>query len=934
MKTYFKFILLLTAGFSLSAQKVATTSNASITSGDYLPKTIIIKVKPAFADLCSLNKIDHPLFTSLSTSIGSSNLHKKFPFDKSPEVTFNSVGQAYADLSLIYELNYTSSLQLEKAISKLLLSNILVYAEPHYVPKVNYLPNDPLATASAQYHLLNINAFNGWNVNKGDSSIVIGITDTGTDPTHPDLVNNVKRNYADVIDGLDNDGDGFIDNYMGWDLGENDNNPAWNVNAHGVHVSGLSSASADNTLGGAGTGFNCKFLPVKIADATGALTQAYEGIKYAADHGCQVINCSWGGGGSSQFGQNIIDYATINKNCIVVCAAGNNGVDGDFFPAAYNNVLCVANISQNDVKYLNSNYGYMVDVSAPGDNVNSTWPGSFYITSSGTSMSSPIVAGAAGIVKNHFPSYTGLQVGERLKVTADNIYAANPSFLNKLGTGRINLFRALTDPASPSVVMSSKTVTDHNDLSFINGDTLFIAGTFINYLDPTSALNVTVTPLSPYALALDNATSLGVINTLASASNSSDPFTFKLTGTIPINQPIDFEVTMNDGTYQSKQFFTLFINVDYINIEVNDVSTTATSKGKIGYNQDTQTQGLGFKYNGTDLLYEAGIMIGTDTTKVSDCVRGNNTSFSEADFGTINRIALQIPSLLSDFDTKAKLNDNLAFNSLNVHVDQNTYAWATVPNTQFVIWEYVITNTHSTDTLKNMYTGIFADWDIDGGTFTENRSAYDAVTKMGYSYYTAVGGKYGGIKLLTTSAPPNFYAVDHVSGGNGGLDFANGVSTKDKYLSMSTQRLAAGVAGNGADVINVMSSGPFRVDPGQSVTVAFAIIGGDSLQNLISGANQAQIKYNGTPTGINQSTPSDYNYRIFPNPAKNSITISQTESTFTKYEIYRLNGQLVSENKISNILEKVDLSGYSEGMYIVKLIGNQKVEFTKIVVVE
>jgi hypothetical protein len=549
-------------------------------------------------------------------------------------------------------------------------------------------------------------------------------------------------------------------------------------------------------------------------------------------------------------------------------------------------------------------------------------------------MASPIVAGAAGIVKNHFPSYTGLQVAERLKVTADDIYLANPTYLNKLGSGRINLYRALTDPATPSVVMTSKAVTDHNDLSFINGDTLFITGTFINYLNPTSALNVTVTPLSSFAQTVDNTTSLGIINTLASKTNSLDPFSFKLTGAIPINQGIDFEVTMSDGTYQAKQFFTVYINVDYINIDINDVSTTATSKGKIGYNQDAQVQGLGFKYNSTDLLYEAGLMVGSDTTKVSDCVRGGSGATSDVDFSTINRIALQVPSMRSDFDTKAKLNDNLSISPLPITIEQNTYAWATVPNTQFVIWEYVLTNTHPTDTIQKLYAGIFADWDIDGGTYSQNRSAYDATTKMGYSYYTGAAGKYGGIKLLTNTAPPNFYAVDHISGGNGGLDLANGFDTKEKYLSLSTQRLAAGVAGTGVDVINVMSSGPFKLGPSQSVTVAFAIIGGDSLQNLITGAQQAQIKYDGTPTNVHVSESSNYEWRIFPNPAKNSITISQTEPTFNKYEIYDLNGRLVSENKIQSILQKLDLSSYPEGMYIVKLIGNQKVEFKKIVVVE
>lgn len=933
MKYFTLIFLCFIAATKMQAQK-AYQMPANITSHDYIPKTIILKVKPSFANNCTVDKIEHPSFQSLASAIGVSQLHKKFPLDKSPAKAFNEAGLPYADLSLIYELKYTADINLEKAISKLLLSNILVYAEPHFIPTVNYTPNDPLANPTDQYHLQTINAFNGWNVDRGDSSIVIGITDTGTDPTHPDLFNNMKRNYADIPDGIDNDMDGYVDNYMGWDLGTNDNDATWQANAHGVHVSGLAAATANNNLGGAGVGFNCKFLPVKIGDANGSLIAAYEGIKYAADHGCQIINCSWGGGGSSQYGQDIIDYATINKNCLVVCAAGNNGVEGDFYPAAYNYVLCVANTTISDTRHASSNFGYMVDVCAPGDNVNSTWPGSFYMTLTGTSMASPIVAGAAGIVKNHFPSYTGLQVAERLKVTADDIYLANPTYLNKLGSGRINLYRALTDPATPSVVMTSKAVTDHNDLSFINGDTLFITGTFINYLNPTSALNVTVTPLSSFAQTVDNTTSLGIINTLASKTNSLDPFSFKLTGAIPINQGIDFEVTMSDGTYQAKQFFTVYINVDYINIDINDVSTTATSKGKIGYNQDAQVQGLGFKYNSTDLLYEAGLMVGSDTTKVSDCVRGGSGATSDVDFSTINRIALQVPSMRSDFDTKAKLNDNLSISPLPITIEQNTYAWATVPNTQFVIWEYVLTNTHPTDTIQKLYAGIFADWDIDGGTYSQNRSAYDATTKMGYSYYTGAAGKYGGIKLLTNTAPPNFYVVDHISGGNGGLDLANGFDTKEKYLSLSTQRLAAGVAGTGVDVINVMSSGPFKLGPSQSVTVAFAIIGGDSLQNLITGAQQAQIKYDGTPTNVHVSESSNYEWRIFPNPAKNSITISQTEPTFNKYEIYDLNGRLVSENKIQSILQKVDLSSYPEGMYIVKLIGNQKVEFKKIVVVE
>mgnify|MGYP000898233667 CR=1 FL=1 len=113
-------------------------------------------------------------------------------------------------------------------------------------------------------------------------------------------------------------------------------------------------------------------MPIKIANANGSLTKAYEGIAYAADNGCQIINCSWGGPGGGSFGQNIIDYATNNQNCLVVVAAGNNNSSLEFFPAAYPNALCVASTNANDSKSSFSNYGTYIDVCAPGSNIFST----------------------------------------------------------------------------------------------------------------------------------------------------------------------------------------------------------------------------------------------------------------------------------------------------------------------------------------------------------------------------------------------------------------------------------------------------------------------------------------------------------------------------------------------------------------------------------
>ncbi|MFN7015398.1 MAG: S8 family serine peptidase, partial [Bacteroidia bacterium] len=271
-------------------------------------------------------------------------------------------GETLTDLSLIFECYYYSVKDEYYIIRKLLQSEMFEYVEPFYLPELCFQPNDQML--QLQYALPLIKAFDAWNIHQGDTNVVIGITDTGIDLNHPDLLPNIKINYADPINGIDDDGDGYTDNYYGWNTGDN-NHIVSSTSHHGVHVAGISSAVVNNGIGIAGSGFKCKFLPVKIADSNGMLTGAYDGIVYAADKGCTVINCSWGSPEFSRFAQDIINYATLNKNSLVIAAAGNNNNDIKFYPAAYDYVLSVAATSYDDSKWSNSSFGYYVDISAP-----------------------------------------------------------------------------------------------------------------------------------------------------------------------------------------------------------------------------------------------------------------------------------------------------------------------------------------------------------------------------------------------------------------------------------------------------------------------------------------------------------------------------------------------------------------------------------------
>lgn len=930
-----KFILCLSVLFLITGFNAQNNYKLqpNVTAKDYLPNTIIFKVKESFRSFCQEQGVNITSLQKSFNAIGVTTVTKKFKNERPPREKYNKEGLSTADLSLIYECKFSSAISIEKAINALLATKTLVYAEPYFVPYTTYTPNDPQATTSGQYHINRILAYNGWSISKGDTNVIIGITDTGTEPTHSDLQGNIKHNYADPVNGIDDDLDGYVDNFSGWDVGVNDNDPTWQGSAHGVHVCGIAGATTDNGIGVAGIGFQCKFLPVKIADASGVLIASYDGIKYAADHGCKVINCSWGGSGGGQFGQDVITYATINRDALVVCAAGNNGDEALFYPAAYEYVLAVANTYSTDILNVGSTRGYFVDVCAPGTNINSTWVPNTYFSSTGTSMASPVVAGLAGVVRSYYPSYSALQVGERIKQTADNIYSLtyNNTLQDKLGTGRVNMFRALNDPLAPAVAYNQLMFDDRNDDIFISSDTLRIGGVFTNYLAPTTALTATLIPLSSGVTALSNTISIGALGMMGTVSNTATPFSFKLNGNFAPNTVLTFSLVMNDGAYTGRDIITVYANVDYINILVNDVFTTATSKGRDFYSGDGQAQGYGFIYKTLNLIYDGGLVIGVDSNRVSDCVRGMAAA-NDAEFKISANIARVTAAPQSNFDTYTKYNDSASATILGLEVEQRTWAWNTAPDRKYVIWEYVIKN-NSTTTYTSMYAGICTDWDIDAATYSDNKSAYDAMNKMGYSWCTDPGGKYAGVKLLTSHAPANFYAMDNVIGGGGGVYPNDGFSTEEKYKTLSTNRLVAGntaVAGN--DVMNMMSSGPYTIAPGQYVVVAFALIAGDSLLDLQTSASAAQVKYNSVASsiGIAEIALADNKVLVYPNPATDKISVSLSNKEESEVLIYDQMGRLIHSEKI-NSSAQIHTQSWSRGIYFVKVKGKNSTGTTKIV---
>ena len=364
------------------------------------------------------------------------------------------------ELAKIYKIEYTSDVKPDIIADEIIKANkdILDWAEPEYVCQVDFTPNDPYL--ANQWFLSKISAYAGWDLCQGDTNVVIGMVDSGSDLDHPDLAANIKYNYAEnPTNGIDDDNNGYIDDWRGWDFAgadyqhlSEDNNP--NITTvycdHGSHTSGCASAVTNNGIGVAGPGFKCKLLISKHGadnDNTGGgssyVYNTNNGITYCYQNNAKVINCSFGGTSYSAYTQLLINNAWANGT-IVVASARNDGQNVPRYPASYDNVISVASTNSSDVKSYFSNYHSTVDVCAPGENIYETLWNNTYASWDGTSMSAPIVSGTVALMRSKFPNLSCTEIVAKLKAGVDSIYNINPAYVGLLGTGRINVLKCLT----------------------------------------------------------------------------------------------------------------------------------------------------------------------------------------------------------------------------------------------------------------------------------------------------------------------------------------------------------------------------------------------------------------------------------------------------------------------------------------------------------
>lgn len=352
------------------------------------------------------------------------------------------------------------------------------YIQPNYLNKEHSsTPNDPLFNQQ-QHRLCQI--ADAWGYTTGDEDIIIAVVDSGIMYDHPDLKNVIFINENEIPDsGVDDDNNGYIDDYRGWDftdaptlhniaLGDYTvrDNDASDENFHGTHVSGIIGAEVNNGIGIAGIMWNVKILPIRAGFRTttgGGYLQDDDvsaAIIYATDMGAHIINMSWG---SSQYSPIIADacqYA-YERGVILVASAGNDPGPYISYPAKLSTVISVGSI--NAFKTLSdfSSYGPDLDIVAPGSEILSTYSmegeNSGYTKMSGTSMSAPYVSGIIGLLLSQRPGLTFEEVKTLLYSTTEHLPLNSPAtsgFNEKYGYGLINAYNLLSSYSSPNMSIS------------------------------------------------------------------------------------------------------------------------------------------------------------------------------------------------------------------------------------------------------------------------------------------------------------------------------------------------------------------------------------------------------------------------------------------------------------------------------------------------
>ena len=920
-------LLILVLVREAHGQDVALPERNKKTNTAVVPGVVIVKFKSGSPSKNGTSVLERVL----------EDIDASVPRTLFPKLTLDTISaktQSTSALAHFYEIQYHSSLSPQAVAHLIAQDNRVEFAEPRYryilsagremvdvagsdarlASQPAVAPNDP--QFSEMSHLRHVNMPDAWDIVKAsDGNVIIGIVDGGVDWEHTDLVDNVWRNTNEADNGIDDDQNGFVDDLRGWNFPDNSNDPKGLSRTpfngeHGTMVAGVAAAVTDNNMGISGASWNARFMPINAGCSTvdNAVCFGYEGMLYAALEGADVINVSWGGP-DSFLGREVVRIVQEMGALIVVSAGNGGGIDGvgididrtPSFPAAYDGVFVVgATSKETDIKAPFSNFGVSVDVFAPGINLNSTLPENRYTTNAtGTSFAVPFVSGLAALVKTQHDDWSMNQVREQIRVTSLPIDEQNDiRFDGLLGSGRIDAIQALTNTSVPSIrVQGLSFVESDADGAIQEGEEVEVALDLFNFLAGASGVSYTVSTLDSLVSLTRSSGTLGMVQA-NSASNAS--FAFQLADELPADHTLRFNVSVNGDGFESNELVELAAN--RVTHDNGVLQVSLTDEGNVGWSGfGSVSEGQGFNYFGVNWLFEGGLLVGAGPTALFNSVRSEDPFIQDNDFQRVagSKFGI-IPGTVTTENGLVILKERGAEEGMGLRIHQESYADTRPENTNFIILRYVLSLSElETSSLEEVYVGLFMDWDLTtGGDFAR----FDASRQLGLVQPQPEDPiLLLGTRLLTSSSGISYRSIrnseifDERSGGNGFTD-----EEKWDFLSGGIGRESV----DDDDVSTLIAAGPYRLVPGESIEVAFALLAATNSQNMGLFADNAlrlweQEIRNAIPNPVSvedEKNPLDFGLDpAFPNPVHSSASIrySLPGEGHVQIELYDLLGRKI-----------------------------------------